>query len=128
VPEIWNSDSTAAPAPKMLPVWGKPAIGTALALNLTVGAAEARLGTARARRPAASAARLRVALRIPVLLQSWFAGRRVALRCLSQHVTPRGADWTCQRENIVHPCDQRRGQGALYSTVTVCWLSPPSPA
>src|SRR6185437_767640 len=76
VPEILNSDSNAAPAPKMLPVCGKPAIGTALALNCTVGAAEAAPGSARASAPAATATRLMIVLRIPVLLLGGVTGRR----------------------------------------------------
>src|ERR1700678_3313392 len=41
VPEISYSDLSAAPAPRMFPVPLKPVIGTAMDLNLTVGAAEA---------------------------------------------------------------------------------------
>ena len=41
VPVIVNSDFRAAPAPRMLPVPGKPVIGTATDLNVTVGTAEA---------------------------------------------------------------------------------------
>jgi hypothetical protein len=65
-------------------VWGKPAIGTAAALNFTVGAAEATLASESARTAAAATARLMVALRIPVLLQSWFCGQAV-LRSAASH-------------------------------------------
>ncbi len=50
-PEIVYSACTAAPAPRMLPVCGKPAIGTACALKWTVGSAEATPGSASTAKP-----------------------------------------------------------------------------
>src|SRR5882757_3068090 len=69
VPLIWYSASIAAPAPRMLPVCGKPLIGTALALNVTVGTANAALGIASKARP--RTARQMDALRISFLSLSF---------------------------------------------------------
>src|ERR1700683_316129 len=46
VPPITYSSVTSAPAPRMLPVCGKPGIGTACNLKATVGAADAKPGRA----------------------------------------------------------------------------------
>ena len=54
VPEILYSACTAAPAPRMLPVCGKPGIGTASALKVTVGDADATAGSASRARPRAT--------------------------------------------------------------------------
>src|SRR6202007_768079 len=62
VPLIVYFASPAAPAPRMLPVPGNPAIGTALALSVTTGAAEATPARLRTARP--SKARQVDALRI----------------------------------------------------------------
>src|SRR5579862_6670477 len=69
LPEIWYSVSSAAPAPRMLPVCGKPGIGTATDLNLTVGAAAATPGSANRARP--TTARQVDALRITFLPSSF---------------------------------------------------------
>src|SRR5689334_9951989 len=67
----------------MLPVCGKPAIGTAFALNFTVGTAEATPGSARASALAAVTARPMIALRIPVLLPLLRVGGQAPLHsCL----------------------------------------------
>ena len=54
VPAIVYWAWTAAPAPAMLPVWGKPLIGTAFALKVTVGNADATAGSASRARPRAT--------------------------------------------------------------------------
>src|SRR5271170_2567208 len=69
VPEISYSLSSAAPAPRMLPVCGKPGIGTAIDLNLTVGTAAATPGNAN--RTAPTTARHVDALRITFLPSSF---------------------------------------------------------
>jgi hypothetical protein len=51
VPAIVNSVWITVPAPRMLPVCGKPGIGTAVALNVIVGAAEAAADRPRTARP-----------------------------------------------------------------------------
>src|ERR1700722_11928164 len=51
VPVMPYSACRAVPAPRMLPVCGKPGIGTASALKVTVGSAEAMPGSARNARP-----------------------------------------------------------------------------
>jgi hypothetical protein len=48
----------------MFPVWGKPAIGTALALNVTFGVAEATPGITSATSARAGTAKQVIALRI----------------------------------------------------------------
>ena len=60
-------------------------IGTAFALNWTVGTADATPGSASARTPRAAAVRLMIALRIPVLLRvdGWRAGGSLRSGCLS---------------------------------------------
>jgi hypothetical protein len=48
---MWNVASAAAPAPRKLPVWGKPGIATALAFSVTTGVADATLVSASTARP-----------------------------------------------------------------------------
>src|ERR1700712_2157394 len=50
VPLIVILNSTAAPAPRMFPVWGKPFSGTALATSVIAGAADAAAGRPKAAR------------------------------------------------------------------------------
>src|ERR1700691_5461530 len=76
VPEIVNSVCRAAPAPRMFPVCGKPDIGTASALNVTFGAADATAGSASRARPRAT--RQVDALRIR-FSSSFRMGRRFAV-------------------------------------------------
>src|SRR6202789_191013 len=95
VPEILYSACTAAPAPRMLPVWGKPLIATASALKVTVGNADATAGSASRARPRATrqvdALRIRFFLlyslnepfAVPVLL-----GRIYQAYPLSRFTTP----------------------------------------
>src|SRR5579875_2115547 len=86
VPEIWYSVASAAPAPRMFPVCGKPAIGTASDLNLTVGSAEATPGTASAARAttATNVDALRIGSISPLLMD-----RSASIRVAPEPLTAR---------------------------------------